>query len=284
MIQMADLVVDPDAPQTSIPNLVNINKRPSCALCGVDAPKSNIEHVSRLERLAEAGNVHAQYQYADRIKQKDKKAAFRWLQRAADGGHKAACVRVGEWYRDGVIVAQSYEEARAWYERGLNNAVALTCLGVLYKQGKGVQKDDAKALEYFRRAAEQDYPNGILNYGLELRAVKRYKDAWVQFERGAMMEDAPGRLCEDVSKCQYFAAQTINASIGNNDKWEHDPLPLSLFWMRRAARNENERAKADLKALEKEAHSECRHCGNPEPKIKCAECRAASYCDKVSDL
>jgi tetratricopeptide (TPR) repeat protein len=72
-------------------------------------------------------------------------------------------------YEDGLRAYQAghYDEALGTWlevaERG--DAVAQFSLGTLYDQGRGVEKDDAEATRWFRRAAEQGHPAAQHNLG-----------------------------------------------------------------------------------------------------------------------
>ncbi len=48
----------------------------------------------------------------------------------------------------------------------LGNAVAQNKLGVMYSAGRGVQKDDNQAADWFRKAAEQGNSRGQFNLGV----------------------------------------------------------------------------------------------------------------------
>jgi len=60
-------------------------------------------------------------------------------------------------YRDGLSVAQSYDEAFKWYQKSAEQGhkFAQSKLGVMYHEGKGVPKNDDKARVWFQKAAAQ---------------------------------------------------------------------------------------------------------------------------------
>ena len=79
------------------------------------------------------------------------------LKREAEQGNAVAQGNLGFMYANGRGVAKDDAEAVKWYrlaaEQGL--AVAQFNLGNMYDNGRGVPKDDAEAVKWFRLAAEQ---------------------------------------------------------------------------------------------------------------------------------
>ena len=62
-------------------------------------------------------------------------------------------------YDYGRGVAKDYAEAVRWYRKAAEqgNANAQYNLGLMYEEGLGVAKDGAEAMRWFRKAAEQGY-------------------------------------------------------------------------------------------------------------------------------
>ena len=84
----------------------------------------------------------------------------------------AAGVAVGQtnmgWmYYEGKGVTQDYTKAVEWYRKAAEQGYAngQNNLGNMYYSGKGVTQDYAKAVEWYRKAAEQGYANGQNNLG-----------------------------------------------------------------------------------------------------------------------
>ncbi len=86
----------------------------------------------------------------------DPVAAQRWFRRAADHGSVEAQVKLAEI----AIVEERYEEALLWFSKAADqdDADAAFNVGSLYYVGRGVVKDEAKATEYYRRAARLGMP------------------------------------------------------------------------------------------------------------------------------
>ena len=87
-------------------------------------------------------------------------------------------------YANGRGVPQDDAEAIAWYRRSAEqgNAVAQSHLGLMYANGRGVPQDDAEAIAWYRRAAEQG--NAVAQFNLGLMYAKG---------RGVPQDDAEAR-------------------------------------------------------------------------------------------
>lgn len=120
----------------------------------------------------------------------------------------------------GSTLAGPFEDATAAYNRGdyttafgirmefaeQGDPAAQVLVGLMYARGHGVPRDDAQAVQWYRKAAEQDYAWGQTNLGYmyesgrgvakdEVEAAKWYLKA---AERGfAMAEDNLGRMYRD---------------------------------------------------------------------------------------
>ena len=64
-------------------------------------------------------------------------------------------------YENGHGVEQSYEKAVEWYRKAADqgNAAAQYNLGNMYSWGKGVEQSNEKAAEWYRKAADQGDPD-----------------------------------------------------------------------------------------------------------------------------
>lgn len=123
------------------------------------------EAAEDLERLAEYGDVHAQYflglLYRDGgLLLPDTEQAVRWLELAAKRNLPAAQYALGKLYLSDDPEVHDADDGIQWLKRAAQNgnADAAYSLGKEYLTGKSVQKDAAKAAEYLRRAADRNYP------------------------------------------------------------------------------------------------------------------------------
>ena len=73
---------------------------------------------------------------------------------------------MGEIYREGKGVPQDDAKAAKWYRKAAaqGHTDAQAILDLIHKEGKGVPQDDAKTAKLYRKAAEQG--NAIAQFNL----------------------------------------------------------------------------------------------------------------------
>ena len=66
-------------------------------------------------------------------------------------------------------------EAVKWYQlsAGQGYVPALTSLGWMFQEGRGVQRDDVQAVHWYRHSAKQGYPSALNNLGYHLGRIGR---------------------------------------------------------------------------------------------------------------
>ena len=123
------------------------------------------EAVEDLERLAEDGDVHAQYflglLYRDGgLLLPDAEQAAHWLELAAKRNLPAAQYALGKLYLSDDPEVRDAVDGIQWLERAAQNGStdAAYRLGKEYLTGKLVQQDAAKAAEYLCHAADNNHP------------------------------------------------------------------------------------------------------------------------------
>ena len=79
-----------------------------------------------------------------------------------------AANRLGRIYLEGLGVAPDHAKAIEWYRQAAETGYvpAQLNLGALYAEGRAVEKDDARAMDWFRKAAEQGNALGQVNLGI----------------------------------------------------------------------------------------------------------------------
>jgi TPR repeat protein len=124
----------------------------------------------------------------------------------ASQGSIEAQTYVGRIYENGLGIAKNTVEAERWYRSALGRAAeklpddpgSLTSLGWMYDEGKVVEKNSNKALEFYRRAAEQGYPRAEHNLGICYQTgdgvPKDNKQAVAWFRRAVSHNYAPSML------------------------------------------------------------------------------------------
>ena len=97
---------------------------------------------------------------------------FRDTLRAAKQGDAQAQYNLGLMYADGRGVRRDDAEAVKWYRQAAaqGNAEAQYNLGFMYANGQGVRQDLALAQEWYGKACQNGYQDGCHNYQL-LKAV-----------------------------------------------------------------------------------------------------------------
>ena len=91
------------------------------------------------------------------------------LRDLAEAGDPDAQTELGVRYQDGYRgVRRDYAEAVRWFRRSADQGHALgqAFLGFMYSNGRGVQQDYGEAVRWYRRSAEQGHALGQSNLGL----------------------------------------------------------------------------------------------------------------------
>ena len=86
---------------------------------------------------------------------------------SADQGNAIAQSNLGACYYYGRGVVKDEAEAIKWYRKAADqgNAIAQFSLGVSYYNGAGLKKDSAEAVKWYRKAAEQGYAEAQFKLG-----------------------------------------------------------------------------------------------------------------------
>src|SRR5947208_827889 len=87
------------------------------------------------------------------------------LMTKAQSGDKEAQFQVARAYEDGSGVEQNDDQAVQWYRKAAeqNYSKAQNSLGLMYRGGRGVPKDKSEAVLWYLKAAKQCDPNGAYN-------------------------------------------------------------------------------------------------------------------------
>lgn len=228
------------------------------------------EKIADRIELAESGDAVEQYQLGLENKYDDQ-TAIKWFRKSGQQGYAPAQLKIGEAYEFGKGAPEGDVEAAAyWYEKAAHqgNARAQTRLGSLYEKGAGVARDQAKAIELYTRAANQQYPPAMFNLGVLharrrdgaqnlLRAHKWFNLA----NRGDDYRDAASML---LAMERLLTTQEIAVAQSMATEWEKEfiaslpeDLPLDdisfLAWagdgVTRMALRKVEQEKGDVKDL-----------------------------------
>ena len=143
-------------------------QKDSCPLCRAKHPSSNEERIERLRPWVEKGKAWAQsmlgemYRDGEGVDQSYQQARELY-NLAASQGDASAQYDLGVMYQEGQGVDQSYEKAAEYYEAAARqgNANAQGNLAVLYVIGQGVEQSSEKARQLWMKSAEQGLENAI---------------------------------------------------------------------------------------------------------------------------
>ncbi len=112
-----------------------------------------------LKPLAEAGNAEAQYRMAIMCQNGlgmvvNESLAFDYMSKAAEQSYPLAQHGLGVMYMLGECTKQNGPSAIKWFELAIVQGMtgSLTTLAMMYKDGTGVEQDDNKARELFKKA------------------------------------------------------------------------------------------------------------------------------------
>lgn len=117
---------------------------------------------------------------ADRARAKRKSAADDKLSgtnrlaavlKRAERGNSGAMVELGSWYQGqgkNLPVAKDFAKAVSWYRKAAeaDNHWGMSKLGSCYEEGIGVEKSGEEAVKWYRKAAERGGGHGMIHLGL----------------------------------------------------------------------------------------------------------------------
>lgn len=119
--------------------------------------------------LAERGDAESQMKVALAFdKDENFEEAASWYRKAAEQGVSEAQNNLGVMYKDGQGVDQDYNEAARWFLLAAqqDNTLAQLNLGWLYHAGKGLCQDTDSARYWYSRAARKGHATAQLNLGI----------------------------------------------------------------------------------------------------------------------
>ncbi len=157
---------------------------------------------------AEKGDSYAQAILAMKYRRgegvaKDYTAAFKWAKLSADQTHPPGLFEMAMLYEYGLGVDTDEQKAQNLYEKSFpglvsraekGDADAQNKVGIMYRNGFGVAKDDATAVKWFRTAAERGDAYGQINLGWTYASgqgvLKDYAAAVKWYEKAAKQGNA----------------------------------------------------------------------------------------------
>ncbi len=119
----------------------------------------------------------------------------------ADSDDALAQGIIGIMYYEGYGIEQDKTKAVEWYRKAAEQgyATAQCNLGYMYENGYGIEQDKTKAVEWYRKAAEQGYAGGQCNLGYMYEngyGIEQDKTKAVEWYRKAAEQGyARGQVC-----------------------------------------------------------------------------------------
>ncbi len=171
----------------------------------------------------------------------DRDFVFEVLYQSAVDGYIYDQVLVGWMYEKGNGVSQDYAKAVKWYRKAAEqgDAEGQFNLGIMYYNGQGVSQDYAEAVKWYRKAAEQNYEYAQCNLGfmyLEGNGVEKdYSQAVEWFRKAAEQGDARAQCA--------FGGMLYNGNGVAQDKSK------AIEWFKKSAAKGDETAQNNLKDL-----------------------------------
>lgn len=126
------------------------------------------------------------YYYGNGV-EKDLSQAFLWYHKSASQGQPYASYAVAQMYRKGEYITNDDDTAQQYYKQALSGFLNLEQkeqadenlfykIGMMYKNGLGTEADVAKAIEYFKRSADNKWSSYQLGKLYLFGADKLEKD------------------------------------------------------------------------------------------------------------
>lgn len=132
-------------------------------------PGQRAESLTLFEQAARGGDTDAAFQLGEMLRvgvvgvPAAPAAAAPWYAMAANHSHARAALMLGMLYKNGDGVARDDGQAAHWLNLAsdLGNPHAMFLLSYIYREGRGVAQDSAHARHLLEEAAEHEYPPAI---------------------------------------------------------------------------------------------------------------------------
>lgn len=151
-----------------------------------------------LKKLANEGNAYANYRLAILEYSGEYTGfpryyeAFNYFKKAALNNHPSAYWMMGNMILKDKVYTDKKELAFEYFTKSkdLGNIAAINSLGICYKYGIGIKKDNDKALKCFEQAASKDYAYALNNLGLYYESINDYDNAYKYFYKSANLGES----------------------------------------------------------------------------------------------
>ena len=218
--------------------------------------KEGISLIPSLKKLAKENNPYALYElgnseyYGEIAGYPRYEKAFEYHKKAASFNHPTSCwmiahmilnKKIGSLADDDIILANQYLDKAI----SLNSVSALNTKGLCYLNGwtKDKKKNEAKAIEYFKKAIKENYIYAYNNLGNVYESKKDYKKAFDCFIKSANEEESWAcnkvglyyyngiGVEKDLEKSFYYFNIGADAPIKTKNEWNIYNL-VNLFYLK----------------------------------------------------
>lgn len=122
------------------------------------------KEIASLKEKAESGDAIAQFELGQKYRKGSgvKQSfinAFEWYRKSAEQNYSRGQNAMGQMFRHGLGVEQNYLEAITWYRKAIeqNLPIAMSNLAVMYQFGQGVEQNYVEAFEWYKKSLEHGY-------------------------------------------------------------------------------------------------------------------------------
>ena len=186
-------------------------------MCRTVSHKSEEEQTERVRRWADKGKAWAQdmlgqmYRDGEGVDQSYQRAKELY-DLAVSQGEANAQYNLGVMYQEGQGVDQSYERTAEYYEAAARQGLAEAQynLGNFYANGQGVEQSFETAREWWMKSAEQGHENSIKNLQTLDKHEGRTTPSFTPPKRCSTC-DAPRTTTHKLRNCKCKGAQYCNA-------------------------------------------------------------------------
>jgi TPR repeat protein len=175
----------PERPNSALERLVEDAERGNCEsqvdlgirfLSGQGVPSSDDRACYWLERAAKGGSPRGMAEYARLLRRLGRsRDALTWFHKAVELGNAGAAFDIADMFERGDGTACDPRGAARLLIRAaeLGHSRAQLRIGLAFEKGQlGLERNHAKAMEYYKMASDQGDPEGMFNYAEILESGK----------------------------------------------------------------------------------------------------------------
>jgi uncharacterized protein len=202
-------------------------------LTGAGTPRDPDEAAKWFRKAAEAGDVVAQSDLAELMRRGQTNPRFTeaapvhdWFEQAAEAGDAAAAYNFAVCLAEGVNLEKDEARAAYWFRKAAETvADAAYAYATALEHGRGVDKDEVAARDWMMRAAEAKLPVALLNLG-------RMHNMGV----GGPHDDEAAKQCfEQAAEAGEVHAMFVLGALHGGGHGIATDRAISLAWYRKAA-------------------------------------------------